>query len=77
MQEICLRICAVAIAATLSVFPACAQQSQWASADDKTAKYVGSQITHYCTWSTFCGLRSDHRQYRSNPDLGNFGVKEE
>ena len=40
MREMHLRICAVAIAATLLVVPAHAQQSHWASADDKTAKYI-------------------------------------
>ncbi|HZB87983.1 MAG TPA: nuclear transport factor 2 family protein [Terracidiphilus sp.] len=30
----------MAIAAMLSLLPACAQQSHWASADDKTAKYI-------------------------------------
>ena len=40
MREMHLRICAVAIAATLLLVPAHAQQSHWASADDKTAKYI-------------------------------------
>jgi hypothetical protein len=35
-----LRIFAVAIAATLSLVPAHAQQSHWASPDDKTARYI-------------------------------------
>lgn len=40
MRKIPLRIAAVAFAATSSLIPACAQQSHWASADDKTAKYI-------------------------------------
>ena len=40
MRETYLRICTVAIGATLSVITACAQQSHWASADDKTAQYI-------------------------------------
>jgi Domain of unknown function (DUF4440) len=40
MREMHLRICAVAIVATLLPVPAHAQQSHWASADDKTAKYI-------------------------------------
>ena len=40
MREMHLRICAVAIVATLLLIPAHAQQSHWASADDKTAKYI-------------------------------------
>jgi hypothetical protein len=35
-----LRVCAVATAAMLLLVPARAQQSHWASADDKTAKYI-------------------------------------
>ncbi len=35
-----LRICGVTIAAILWLIPAHAQQSHWASADDKTAKYI-------------------------------------
>ena len=40
MREISLRICAVAIAAMSSLISAYAQQSHWASADDKTARYI-------------------------------------
>jgi hypothetical protein len=40
MREIYLPICALAIAATWLMLPARAQQSHWASADDKTAKYI-------------------------------------
>jgi len=40
MREVHLRICAVAIAATWLLVPARAQQSRWASPDDKTAKYI-------------------------------------
>ena len=40
MREIRLRICAVTIAVTFSLIPAYAQQSHWASADDKTASYI-------------------------------------
>src|ERR1700744_3605594 len=40
MREIPSRVFAVAIAATLLLVPACAQQSHWSSADDKTAKYI-------------------------------------
>jgi hypothetical protein len=40
MREMHLRICAAAIAATLLLVLAHAQQSHWASADDKTAKYI-------------------------------------
>lgn len=40
MREIRLRTCVVSIAATLSLLPACAQQSHWASADDKTAQHI-------------------------------------
>jgi hypothetical protein len=40
MREMHLCICAVAIVATLLLVPAHAQQSHWASADDKTAKYI-------------------------------------
>lgn len=40
MQEMLLRVFAVAIAATLLLVPAYAQQSHWSSADDKTAKYI-------------------------------------
>ena len=40
MREMLLRIFAVAIAATLLLVPASAQQSHWASPDDKTAKYI-------------------------------------
>jgi hypothetical protein len=40
MREMHLRVFAVAIAASLSLGPAHAQQSRWASADDKTAKYI-------------------------------------
>jgi hypothetical protein len=40
MREMHLRVFAVAIAATLLLAPAYAQQSQWASADDKTAKHI-------------------------------------
>jgi len=35
-----LRVFAVAIAATLLLVPAYAQQSHWSPADDKTAKYI-------------------------------------
>jgi len=35
-----LRICVAAIAATLMQLPAFAQQSHWASPDDKTAQYI-------------------------------------
>jgi hypothetical protein len=38
MRKRHLRILTVAIAATLLYVPAHAQQSQWASADDETAK---------------------------------------
>ena len=40
MREMHLRVFAVAIAATLSLVPAYAQQSHWSSADDLTAKYI-------------------------------------
>jgi len=40
MREMHLRILAVAVAATLLLAQAHAQQSYWASADDKTAKYI-------------------------------------
>ena len=40
MREMHLRFFAVAIAATLLLVPAYAQQSHWSSADDKTAKYI-------------------------------------
>ena len=40
MREMFLRVFAVAIAATLLLVPAYAQQSHRSSADDKTAKYI-------------------------------------
>jgi len=40
MRALQVRIFAAAIAATLLLLPACAQQSHWASPDDKTAKYI-------------------------------------
>ena len=40
MREMLLRVFAVAIAATLLLVPAYAQQSHWSSADDRTAKYI-------------------------------------
>jgi Domain of unknown function (DUF4440) len=40
MREMHLRVFAVAMAATLLLVPAYAQQSHWSSADDKTAKYI-------------------------------------
>jgi hypothetical protein len=40
MREMHLGICAAAIAAMWVIVPAGAQQSLWASADDKTAKYI-------------------------------------
>ena len=40
MQQMHLRVLAVAIATTLLLLPAYAQQSHWASADDKTARYI-------------------------------------
>ena len=40
MREMHLRIFAVVITTTLSLVPAYTQQSHWASADDKTAKYI-------------------------------------
>ena len=40
MREMHSRVFAVAIAATLLLVPAYAQQSRWSSADDKTAKYI-------------------------------------
>ena len=40
MQQMHLRVFAVAIATMLLLVPAHAQQSHWASADDKTAKYI-------------------------------------
>jgi hypothetical protein len=40
MREMHLRIFAAAIAATSLLIPARTQQSHWASADDKTAKYI-------------------------------------
>jgi Domain of unknown function (DUF4440) len=40
MREMHLRIFAAALAATLLFVPARAQQSHWASADDKTAQYI-------------------------------------
>jgi hypothetical protein len=40
MREMHLGVFAVAIAATLLLVPAYAQQSRWSSADDKTAKYI-------------------------------------
>jgi hypothetical protein len=39
-REMQLRRFAMAVAATLLLVPAYAQQSHWASADDKTAKYI-------------------------------------
>ena len=40
MREMHLRIFAVVITATLLLVPAYTQQSHWASADDRTAKYI-------------------------------------
>ncbi len=40
MREMLLRVFAVAIAATLLLVPAYAQQSHWSSENDKTAKYI-------------------------------------
>ena len=40
MREMHLRILVVVIATTLLPVPAYTQQSHWASADDKTAKYI-------------------------------------
>jgi hypothetical protein len=40
MREMCLRVFAAAIAPTLLLVPVYAQQSHWASADDKTAQYI-------------------------------------
>jgi Domain of unknown function (DUF4440) len=40
MREMPLRIFAVVIAAALLLVPARAQQSHWASADDKTAQFI-------------------------------------
>ena len=40
MREMHLRLCAAAIAGTWLLIPARGQQSHWASADDKTAKYI-------------------------------------
>ena len=40
MRKMNLQICAAAIAAALLLVPSRAQQSYWASADDKTAKYI-------------------------------------
>ena len=40
MREMHLRVFAVAIAATLLLVTAYAQQSHWSSADDLTAKYI-------------------------------------
>ena len=40
MREMHLRVFAVVIAASLLHIPVPAQQSHWASADDKTAKYI-------------------------------------
>ena len=40
MREMLLRVFAVAIAATLLLVPAYAQQSHWSSANDITAKYI-------------------------------------
>src|ERR1700760_5078605 len=40
MREMHLRIFAVVITTTLLLVPAYTQQSHWASADDKTAKYI-------------------------------------
>src|SRR5579859_2003057 len=40
MREMRLRIFAVVITTTLLLVPAYTQQSHWASADDKTAKYI-------------------------------------
>src|SRR3984957_19320914 len=40
MREMHLRIVAVVITTTLLLVPAYTQQSHWASADDKTAKYI-------------------------------------
>ena len=40
MREMHLRILTAATAATLLIVQAHAQQSHWASADDKTAKYI-------------------------------------
>ena len=40
MREMRLPIFAAAIAGTLMLVPAHAQESHWASADDKTAKYI-------------------------------------
>src|SRR3954454_15452337 len=43
MREFHLRICTVTIAATFALLPATAQQSHWASPDDKTANYIIDQ----------------------------------
>jgi Domain of unknown function (DUF4440) len=40
MQKMHLRMCVLACAATLLFVPSRAQQSHWAAADDKTAKYI-------------------------------------
>jgi hypothetical protein len=40
MRKLHLRILAAAFAAVSPLMPACAQQSRWASADDKTAQYI-------------------------------------
>jgi Domain of unknown function (DUF4440) len=40
MRQMHLRILAVTITTTLLLVPAYSQQSHWASADDKTAKYI-------------------------------------
>jgi hypothetical protein len=40
MRDMRLRIFAVAVAATLLLATAHALQSNWAAADDKTAKYI-------------------------------------
>jgi hypothetical protein len=40
MPEILARIFASAVAATLLLVPACAQQGHWAAPDDKTAQYI-------------------------------------
>jgi len=40
MLKMPLQLCAVATAATLLLVPSRAQESHWAAADDKTAKYI-------------------------------------
>jgi hypothetical protein len=40
MHEMHIRLSAVTIAAVLLILPACAQQSHWASPDDKTAQSI-------------------------------------